>query len=232
MVRAAPMATEFRNGHDRDNLLVFLPFQPSGELTMTFSLYRKIRFGRPIVVVSGLPRSGTSMAMKMLEAGGMEIVTDGIRTADEDNPKGYYELERVKNLHKDEDRAWLNDARGKAIKIISYLLKSLPDEHNYKVIFMNRKIAEVLASQQKMLTRRSEASGPADDKMAAIFERDLKEARFFLRRPHFEVLEIDYNQALEDPRPMASKISAFLGGSMDVDTMTGVVDKKLYRNRA
>jgi hypothetical protein len=217
MVRAAPMATEFRNGHDRDNLLVFLPFQPSGELTMTFSLYRKIRF---------------SMAMKMLEAGGMEIVTDGIRTADEDNPKGYYELERVKNLHKDEDRAWLNDARGKAIKIISYLLKSLPDEHNYKVIFMNRKIAEVLASQQKMLTRRSEASGPADDKMAAIFERDLKEARFFLRRPHFEVLEIDYNQALEDPRPMASKISAFLGGSMDVDTMTGVVDKKLYRNRA
>ena len=83
-------------------------------------LYRKIRFGEPIVVVSGLPRSGTSMTMKMLSEGGLELVTDGIRTADDNNPKGYYELETVKELGKATDFSWLHDARGKAIKIISY----------------------------------------------------------------------------------------------------------------
>ena len=199
---------------------------------MAFSLIRKLRYGTPVIVVSGLPRSGTSMAMKMLEAGGIEIVTDGIRTADEDNPKGYYELERVKNLHKDQDRTWLREARGKAVKIISFLLKSLPDENNYQVIFMNRKIAEVLASQQKMLERRGESSGVPDEKMAELFERDLKEAKFFLRRPHFEVLDIDYNEAIENSRRMAEKLTSFLGGSMDVDKMCGVVDRSLYRNRA
>lgn len=199
---------------------------------MSFSLVRKMRYGAPIVVVSGLPRSGTSMAMKMLEAAGMEIVTDGIRSADEDNPKGYYEDERVKNLHRDEDRAWLRDCRGKAVKIISFLLKSLPGDNNYKVIFMNRKIAEVLASQQKMLARRGEDRGPADEAMAKMFEKDLKEARFFLRRPHFDVLEIDYNEAVGAPRTMAKRIAGFLGGHLDADRMAAVVDKSLYRNRA
>lgn len=199
---------------------------------MSFSLVRKMRFGAPIVVVSGLPRSGTSMAMKMLEAAGLEIVTDGVRSADEDNPKGYYEDERVKNLHKDEDRAWLRDCRGKAVKIISFLLKSLPGENNYKVIFMNRKIPEVLASQQKMLERRGEEKGPPDEAMSRMFEKDLKEAKFFLRRPHFDVLEIDYNEAVGSPRAMAERIAEFLGGGLDVEKMAGVVDRSLYRNRA
>src|SRR5512136_2813877 len=120
-------------------------------------LYRRLRFGEPVVVVSGLPRSGTSMLMKMLEAGGLTLVTDGQRTADEDNPKGYYEVERVKDLANETDRAWLNAARGKGIKVISYLLKSLPADLNYKVLFIRRDLDEILASQKKMLARRGEA---------------------------------------------------------------------------
>ena len=100
------------------------------------NLYRRLRYGRPIVVVSGLPRSGTSMAMKMLEAGGLPVVTDGLRAADEDNPKGYYEDERVKDLHQAADKGWLRNARGRVVKIISFLLKSLPADNNYQVVFM------------------------------------------------------------------------------------------------
>ena len=128
-------------------------------------LVRRLRYGPPIVVVSGLPRSGTSMAMKMLEAGGLAVVTDNVRAADDDNPRGYYEDERVKDLARDANRAWLRDARGKAIKIISFLLKDLPPDNNYKVLFMERDLGEVLASQQKMLDHRGERlldRGPAD----------------------------------------------------------------------
>ena len=119
-------------------------------------LYRRIRYGEPVIIVSGLPRSGTSMAMQMLAAAGVSVVTDGVREAGEDNPKGYYEDERVKDLHKEtQDGAWVREARGKAIKIISFLLKDLPETNNYKVIFMRRDLSEVLASQQKMLDRRA-----------------------------------------------------------------------------
>src|SRR5919108_966564 len=97
-------------------------------------VYRRLRYGKPIVVVSGLPRSGTSMAMKMLEAGGLAVVTDGLRAADEDNPKGYYEDERVKDLYEASDKRWLREARGRVVKIISFLLKSLPSDNNYKVL--------------------------------------------------------------------------------------------------
>ena len=124
------------------------------------NLYRRVRYGPPIVVVSGLPRSGTSMAMKMLEAGGLSVVTDGLRAADEDNPKGYYEDERVKDLHQAADKAWLRDARGKVVKIISFLLKSLPAENNYQVLFMHRNLREIVSSQNKMLVRRGERTKP------------------------------------------------------------------------
>ena len=111
--------------------------------------------GEPIVVVSGLPRSGTSMMMKMLEAGGIPPVTDELRTADDDNPKGYYEFERVKQMDKG-DTAWVADAQGKVVKVISALLKHLPSSHNYQVIFLRRHMSEILASQRKMLIRRGE----------------------------------------------------------------------------
>jgi hypothetical protein len=196
-------------------------------------IYRRIRYGNPIVVVSGLPRSGTSMTMKMLEAGGMQIVTDEIRTADEDNPKGYFELERIKNLEKEDDKSWLAESRGKAIKIISFLLKDLPKTNNYKVLFMNRHIDEVLASQTKMLARRGEGSETGDDKMRELYENHLWKVKHLIKHQiHLEALDINYKEVLENPRVEAKRIVEFTGLNLDVDKMTGVVDEKLYRNRA
>ena len=197
------------------------------------TLWRRVRFGQPIVVVSGLPRSGTSMAMKMLEAGGLSLVVDGIRTADEDNPKGYFELEKVKNLNQDKDRAWLRGCRGKGIKIISYLLRSLPPSNRYKVLFMNRDVREVLASQQKMLDRRGEVSDTSDDRMVALYEKDLRDVRFILRRrAHFDLLELGYSDVLADPGALARRMVEFVGLPLDAGKMAGVVDANLYRNRA
>ena len=195
-------------------------------------LYRRMRFGKPIVVVSGLPRSGTSMAMKMLEAGGLTVVTDGLRTADEDNPKGYYEDERVKRLHKEQDKAWLHDARGKVVKIISFLLKSLPADHNYQVILMHRNLREIVASQNKMLARLGKPNDLPDEMAVQLLASQVKDAAFFLQRPQFEVLELQYAETLADPAPQAARIASFLGGSLDVAKMAAVVDAQLYRNRA
>ncbi len=193
---------------------------------------RKIRYGKPIIVVSGLPRSGTSMAMKMLEAGGLSLITDGIRTADEDNPKGYYEFERVKNLNHQKDRAWLKGFRGKGIKIISYLLKELPGHLNYKVIFIRRDLREVLASQAKMLGRRGEESETEDQRMMELFENDLWKIHYLMRnRPQFEALTLNYTEVLATPLEKARQIRDFLGFELDVEKMAGVVDPDLYRNR-
>jgi len=197
-----------------------------------YRLYRRIRFGKPIIVVSGLPRSGTSLAMKMLEAGGLPVVTDGVRIADEDNPNGYYEDERVKQLHEDVDKAWLRDAKGKGLKIISYLLKRLPSDRNYKVIFLRRNPQEILKSQAKMLARRGEVSETSDERMLELMKKDLDDARFFLKRPHFEVLDLHYREALEHPRDLAKRIAEFLAEPLDVEKMASVVDVKLYRNQA
>ena len=194
--------------------------------------YRRLRYGRPIVVVSGLPRSGTSMVMKMLEAGGIPVIIDGIRTADEDNPKGYYEDERVKNLAQERDKRWLAASQGRAIKIISYLLKELPATYNYDVLFIRRDLNEVLASQSKMLARRGEPSGTSDERMVELYESDLRKVNYLMKHAaHFRALEIHYRQILENPRTEAERIDAFLGGTLDVDKMTGVVDPALYRNR-
>ena len=115
---------------------------------------RRLRYGRPIVVVSGLPRSGTSMMMQMLQAGGLEILTDAVRTPDGSNPKGYFEFEAVKDLDKGPPPAWLTGARGKAVKIVSSLVRWLPESHDYQVIFMRRDLDEVILSQNKMLVDR------------------------------------------------------------------------------
>ena len=196
-------------------------------------LYRRLRYGAPIVVVSGLPRSGTSMVMKMLEAGGLPILTDGLRTADEDNPKGYYEVERVKRLAREADKGWLAEARGKGLKVISYLLKSLPPRFNYRVVFIRRDIDEVLASQRKMLARRGEAEETAPERMRALFEDDLWRASHYLKsRPEFETIEIHYSAILARPLEEARRIDAFLGGGLDVEAMAAAVDPQLYRNRA
>ena len=185
-----------------------------------------------VIVVSGLPRSGTSMMMKMLEAGGIALVIDGIRTADDDNPKGYYEFERVKQLDKG-DVEWVAEARGKAVKVISALLEHLPPEYEYRVLFMNRRMPEVLASQRKMLERRGETSEISDEKLAELLRRHVQQTKAWIaRQPNFRMLDLDYNAMLLDPEPWAEQVNAFLGGGLAVRAMVEVVDPSLYRNRA
>ena len=193
---------------------------------------RRLRCGRPVVIVSGLPRSGTSMAMKMLEAGGMELVVDDIRTADEDNPKGYYEDERVKDLAGMEDTSWFRAARGKVIKVVSSLLNHLPPDNAYKVVFMRRNLREVLASQAKMLDRRGEASHTDDNDLLAMYERHLEKVEFQLRfRSNFDALYVEYSDVVSDPVGEARRIAGFVGGGLDVARMAAAVDGSLYRNR-
>jgi hypothetical protein len=193
-----------------------------------------MRYGEPIIVVSGLPRSGTSMAMQMLAAASVPLVTDGIREPGEDNPRGYYEDERVKELHKDGiDRSWLREARGKAVKIISFLLKDLPDTNNYRVIFMKRALPEVLASQRKMLERRQEPDDTADERMLELWQNHLFRVGYLLKHsPQFETLEVLYSAAVSDPLREARRIRDFLELSASAETMAAAVDQSLYRNRA
>ena len=196
-------------------------------------IYRRLRYGEPIVVVSGLPRSGTSMAMKMLEAGGLPLVTDGERRADEDNPKGYFEYEPVMNLARDPDKSWLGKARGKGVKIISTLLRELPASHNYRVVFMRRDLDEILASQAKMLERRGEESSAQDQQMRELFENDLWRASYLLKNgTQFQVLPVHYTEVLAEPLAQARRLAEFVGGGLDVEKMAAVADPALYRNRA
>ena len=184
-----------------------------------------------IVIVSGLPRSGTSMMMKMLAAGGVEPLIDNIRAADDDNPKGYFEFERVKQI--EHDKAWLADARGRAVKLISALLKHLPPAYNYKVVFMQRAMPEILASQRQMLFRRGEpADAVPDDRMAAMFDKHVAQVESWLvAQPNIETVYISYNEVMKDPRPNAERINAFLGGSLNVEAMAEVADRSLYRQQ-
>ncbi len=188
----------------------------------------------PIIIVSGLPRSGTSMLMRMLAAGGIELVVDGLRTADTDNPKGYYELERVKELDKKTDTSWLADTRGKGLKVISFLLQHLPPTYDYKVIFLRRSLPEVLASQQKMLDRRGEPPGETSDAdMADLFTAHLTKVETQLAsRANCEVLYVEHRRAVSEPAVVAGQIGQFLGGGLDVEAMAAAVDTALYRNRA
>jgi hypothetical protein len=197
------------------------------------SILRRLLYGAPVVVVSGLPRSGTSMAMKMLDAGGLELVQDGARSADEDNPKGYFEDERVMRLHDARDKSWLRAARGKGVKIISNLLRSLPADNNYRVLFIRRDVAEILASQAKMLDRRGEDSATDDERMAELFAGDVWRAQYLLKhKPQFEWIEVNYRDVLSEPEAQARRIRDFLDLDLAVDKMAEVVDPNLYRNRA
>ncbi|MBI2487065.1 MAG: sulfotransferase domain-containing protein [Deltaproteobacteria bacterium] len=187
---------------------------------------------RVITIVSGLPRSGTSMMMKMLEAGGLTVLTDNIREADTDNPKGYYEFERVKKVNKG-DQEWLEDAQGKVVKIISELLKYLPLKYQYKVIFINRKMEEILASHKKMLENRGVPDdGVSDEEIGNLFKIHLKKVDEWLKaQPNFSVLYVDYNQMLANPTPYIKEINRFLGNTLDEEKMSYAVDPNLYRNR-
>jgi hypothetical protein len=184
-----------------------------------------------VVIVSGLPRSGTSMMMKMLEAGGISVLVDNIRKADEDNPKGYYEFERVKQLKT--DQVWLKEAKGKAVKMVSALLRQLPKDYSYKVIFMRRKMEEILASQKKMLVRQGKPTDDvSDERMAELYVQHLKEVEEWLaKQSNFDVLYVSYNDVLDNPAENASTVNAFLDNALDVGNMVRIVDQTLYRQR-
>jgi hypothetical protein len=185
-----------------------------------------------IIVVSGLPRSGTSMMMKMLEAGGLPILTDNLREADANNPKGYYEFERVKEMPNG-DYGWIPEAGGKVVKIVTGLIMNLPSNTRFKVVFMQRAMKEVLSSQKKMLGRLGrEDDNVEDEKMKKIYQEHLKQVNAWIaKQPNIEVLYVNYNTMLENPLESLQKVNEFLGGGMDMNVMAGVVDKELYRER-
>jgi hypothetical protein len=189
--------------------------------------------GEPIVVVSGLPRSGTSMMMHMLQAGGVPIFSDGERGADVDNPKGYFELERIKDLERETDKSYLRQGRGKAVKAISFLIKDLPDENDYRVIFMRRDLDEVLDSQEKMISRLQQEDTAADrEAMKEAYRNDIVRVRLLCRnRPNFALIEIGYRATIEDAAATAAAVNRFLGGGLDEAAMCAAVDASLYRNR-
>jgi hypothetical protein len=185
-----------------------------------------------LTIVSGLPRSGTSLMMRMLEAGGMEVLTDHQRAADDDNPRGYYEFEPVKRLK--DDPACLEQARGKVVKIISELLRYVPQHYPCKVVFMRRSMAEILASQRQMLVRRSKPTDTvSDEALAALFEKHLRQVEHWLtQQPHMRVLYVNYNELIAEPAKQIQRVDSFLDQRLDTNAMTLAIDPTLYRQRS
>jgi hypothetical protein len=185
-----------------------------------------------LVVVTGLPRSGTSMAMRMLAAGGMDLVADGSRPADAGNPHGYFEDDRTKRLR--QDASWLRACAGKAVKIVLPLLPCVPRDLACDVVVLRRPIAEVLASQRALLELRGLAAGPeADASLAAAFARSEREAeRWWSGRSAVRTVELDYAAALDDPAGSAARLAAFLARPLDTAAMAAAVDAGLGRHRA
>jgi hypothetical protein len=190
----------------------------------------KSQAGR-VFIVSGLPRSGTSMMMKMLAEGGLPIVTDSLRIADEDNPNGYFEVELSKAL-KEGEKKWLYSAQGKVVKVISYLLEFLPEDLIYDIIFMERDIQEILASQKKMLERRNEVQTISDPEMEAQFREHLRAVKYWLaRKPGFRVLYLNYNDMMKNPEKLCRSVMSFLNQPLNLEAMQAVPNQSLYRNR-
>jgi ElaB/YqjD/DUF883 family membrane-anchored ribosome-binding protein len=191
------------------------------------------RASEPLVVVSGLPRSGTSMMMQMLGAGGLDLLTDGARAADASNPAGYFELASVTRLDAASARALAVDGRGKVVKVVSPLLHHLPEPGPYRVIFMRRDLDEVLDSQDRMLERTGQ--GVSEGESAALkhrFAAHLDEVRAMLtRRRCFATLEVQYRDVLDDPRGAADRVARFLGTPLDVARMAAAVNPALHRSR-
>jgi hypothetical protein len=185
--------------------------------------------GPDIIIVSGLPRSGTSLMMQMLDSGGVEVVTDNLRAADTDNPHGYHELEKVKRLK--QDASWLPLSRGKAFKMVSQLLYDLPPSENYRILFMERDLDEVLLSQEKMLIRLGRPAAPREQIKAAYVVHLERLHDWVRQQSHMKVLLVSYNELLAQPRMQAERVSRFLDGKADAEGMVRAVDPALYRNR-
>lgn len=186
---------------------------------------------KSITVVSGLPRSGTSMMMQMLEAGGLDTLIDEARVPDDDNPRGYFEFEPTKKTRR--DTSWVDLAGGKVVKLVHLLLLDLPADRSYRVIMMRRQMSEVLISQEKMLTRQGKKGASlSPDKLAAVFHQQMEDVLIHLREQScFEFLEIQYADVVADAAEQADAINTFLGGMLDTAAMAAAVDPNLYRNR-
>jgi hypothetical protein len=185
-----------------------------------------------VSIVSGLPRSGTSMMMRMIDEGGIPALIDNVRQADEDNPKGYYEFEPVKRTK--QDPSWIEQACGKVVKMVHLLLLDLPKNREYRVIFMRRKLEEVVRSQNVMLDRKGKA-GPSlrDEQVITMFRQQLQQVDQYMKvNPNFKFLYVHYNELLSDPQQWVTSLNTFLGGDLDTNKMLGVVDPSLYRQRA
>lgn len=183
-----------------------------------------------VTIVSGLPRSGTSMMMQMLQAGGMEIVTDDIREADEHNPRGYLEYEKVKHIESNSE--WLNDCRGKALKMISNYLYSLDKRLRYQVIFMKRDMNEILRSQRTMLKNLGWEENVSEGEIEERFENHLRQVMIWLaRQPNIDVLYLTYKEVLKEPIKKAEELGRFLQYKLDTVKMAATVDQSMYRNR-
>ena len=185
-----------------------------------------------VTIVSGLPRSGTSMLMRMLGAGGIEPLSDDKREADDDNPHGYFEYEPIRKLA--DDASCIYRARGRSVKVISALLEHLPADLDYRVLFVLRDMTEVLASQRRMLGNRGKLAGNADDgRLAELFGRHLEQVKSSLNAaPGTGVLYLDYAATVRDPASAAQQINVFLGGALNETAMAAAVSGELYRNRA
>ena len=184
-----------------------------------------------ITIVSGLPRSGTSMMMKMLEAGGLDTITDNVRKADVDNPKGYYEFEIVKDIK--EDSSWIAGTQGKAFKMVAPLLRYLPKGFQYQIVFMRRDMMEMLESQNKMLKRLGQPSRDvSDEKMAVLFAKQLAELEPWLdQQKNVRVLNVMYNEVLAEPVAQVQRIAEFIEQDLATQNMLDIIDPSLYRNK-
>lgn len=189
--------------------------------------------GVPVLVVSGLPRSGTSLAMQMLAAAGVPLLVDEARPADASNPRGYFELAAVKAIRR--DRSFLDGAGGRAVKIVAPLLPFLPRDRDYRIVFMTRSLDEVLRSQARMLERDGVPAGTPDDaRLAEAFEGALAAAGGWIaRHSGAACLEVDHAALLAEPRSEARRIAAFLGLGDEsvVEAMAAAVDPALHRSR-
>ncbi len=186
--------------------------------------------GSPVYVVSGLPRSGTSMIMRMLAAGGLPVLDDGRREADPDNPRGYFELEAVKGSER--DASWVRTAPGKTVKVISYLLRHLPADLEYKVVFMRRDLDQVVRSQRVMLQRLGAPPGPGDEEARAELAEHLVDVEAWLEgAPHMRWCGVGYARVLAEPRREAERVARFLDTPLDIDAMARAVEPDLWRQR-
>jgi len=184
-----------------------------------------------LIIVTGLPRTGTSMMMKMLEAGGITVITDKQRQADEDNPNGYFELEQVKEIKR--DSSWIESSTGGAVKMVSMLLYDLPQDRDYILIIMKRNLDEVIASQKVMLARKGESPRGEDEEMKLLFSKHLSEIEAWLsERKNFKILYINYGDVVKQPKETAENIQKFLGRELNIDNMIKNVDPSLYRQRS